>query len=87
MERASAMPLTQLMLKLPAGGIYNLFLVPTEKAGTSFLLAMHMASLFCSYGEGSALESIVLKAAMVMPILLLQKPHNHSKSRDHVRCL
>ena len=28
-----------------------------------------------------------LKAAMVMPILLLQKPHASSKAREHANCL
>jgi len=39
------------------------------------------------YGEESALEPIALTAAMVMPVLLLQKPHPSSKSQDHVACL
>ena len=33
------------------------------------------------------MECITLKAAMVMPALLLQRPHRDSKSRDHVACL
>lgn len=37
------------------------------KAGTTFV--MELASL---HGESSALEKIALRAAMVMPILLLQ---------------
>ena len=36
---------------------------------------------------GSALESIALKAAMIMPVLLLQRPHIKSKESDHVKLL
>ena len=48
---------------------------------------MAMASLFRYYSDGSAVESNALRAATVMPILLLQKPHSCSKSWDHVQCL
>ena len=64
---------------------HNLFSVPSGKAGTCFV--MELSSLFRSYGEGSAMESCALHAAMVLPTLLLQKPHSRSKSREHVRCL
>ena len=33
------------------------------------------------------MESIALKAAMVLPALLLQKPHKQSKSCEHIKCL
>ena len=33
------------------------------------------------------MESIVLKAAMVLPALLLQKPHKQSKSHEHIKYL
>ena len=52
---------------------HNLFQVPWGKAGTSFV--SELAYLFRSYGESTALESVALRAAMLMPILLLQKPH------------
>ena len=64
---------------------HNLFTVPWGKAGTSFVT--EIASLFRAYGESSALESISLCAAMVAPILLLQKPHARSKTKDHIKCL
>ena len=64
---------------------HNLFSVPSGKAGTCFV--MEISSLFRSYGEGSTMESCALHAAMVLPTLLLQKPHSRSKSREHVRCL
>jgi len=63
----------------------NLFLTPSGKAGKHF--TSELAKLFRAYGEESALEPIALTAAMVMPVLLLQKPHPSSKSRDHVACL
>ena len=43
-----------------------------------------LTRLMDGYAEGSALESVVLKAAMVMPSLVLQKPHANSKTKDHV---
>ena len=63
----------------------NLFLTPSGKAGKLFV--SEMARLFRAYGEGSALESIALKAAMIMPALLLQKPYTSSKAREHATCL
>ena len=48
----------------------NLFTVPSGKVENAFVLAQ--ANLYRAYG---AMESIVLRAAMLMPILLLQKPH------------
>ena len=63
----------------------NVFSVPSGKAGKAFV--SEMAWLFRSYAEGSALESIAITAAMILPPLLLQKPTPKSKARDHVRCL
>ena len=63
----------------------NLFLVPSGKAGSSFVTSL--SKLFRAYGEGSSMESIALQAATVMPILLLQKPHEKSKTYEHVACL
>ena len=39
--------------------------------------------MFRAYAEHSALEIVAMKAAMVMPALLLQKPHPRSKAKDH----
>ncbi len=63
----------------------NLFHAPSGKAGISFVNTL--ASLFRAYGECSTLESIALRAAMVLAILLLQKPHARSKTKDDVACL
>jgi len=60
----------------------NLFMVPFGRAGTEFV--NRLSNLFNCYGTVSALECI---AALVMPALLLQHPHSHSKSRDHLACL
>ena len=40
--------------------------------------------MFIAYAGRSALESVAMKAAMVMPALLLQKPHPRSKAKDPV---
>ena len=60
----------------------NLFKVPSGKAGKAFV--QELARMFRAYADASALESIAMKAAMVMPALLLQKPHPKSKAKDHV---
>ena len=46
-----------------------------------------LSRLYRAYAEGSALESIALKTATIIPCLLLQKPHRKSKSKDHTTCL
>ena len=33
------------------------------------------------------MESIAMKAAIVLPILLLQKPSHNSKAKEHSACL
>jgi len=63
----------------------NLFMVPFGSAGKEFVI--ELSKLFDNYGSASALEGISLKAAMVMPALLLQRPHFNSKSRDHINSL
>ena len=60
----------------------NLFKVPSGKAGNSFV--KELTRLTRAYAEASALEAVALKAAMVMPHLLLQKSHRTSKAKDHV---
>lgn len=63
----------------------NVFLVPSGAEGKEFV--SEMARLYQSYADGSAMEGFAITAAMIMPALLLQKPHPHSKARDHVKCL
>ena len=58
----------------------NLFSVPVGRAGTQFV--NELARLFQSFADGSALEGVALKAAMLLPILLFQKPHFKSRSRE-----
>ena len=62
--------------------VVHIFKVPTGKAGNQFV--RELSRLFRGYAEGSALESISLYAVMLMPALLLQKPHSKSKSKEHV---
>ena len=63
----------------------NCFVVPYGQQGKLFV--SELARLFKAYGEGSALESVALKAALAAPALLLQKPHAKSKTKDHISCL
>ena len=59
----------------------NIFKVPSGKSGKSFV--REMSRLLNAFGDASALEVVALKAAMVMPALLLQKPHRRSKAKEH----
>ena len=64
---------------------HNLFLVLFDSVGSQFVT--ELANLYDGYGSASALESIALKATMVLPPLLLQKPLSQSKSREYIKCL
>ena len=55
----------------------NLFMVPTGSTGKAFVL--ELALLIQSFADGAAIEPFTLKAVMVMPALLLQKPKFDSK--------
>ncbi len=46
-----------------------------------------MARLYNAFATGSALESIVMAAVIILPSLLLQKPARSSKNKDHIRCI
>ena len=63
----------------------NLLKVPSGKTGKAFV--RELARLFQAYAEGSAMESVALTCVMTMPALLLQKPFQSSKVREHVSCL
>ena len=59
--------------------------LPSGKAGKS--VVAELARLYSAYASSSALESVALKATVVLPHLLLQKPSRASKSQDHAHCL
>jgi len=63
----------------------NCFAVPRGSSGKAFV--RELARLFLAVGEGSAIESIALKAVFVASALLLQKPSRTSKNCDHIRLL
>ena len=63
----------------------NLFLVPSERVGKEFI--MELRRLWRAHATASAMEAIALRAAAVMCVPLLQKPHEKSKTRDHVSYL
>ena len=46
-----------------------------------------LSRLLDAYTDATALESIALKTSMILPALLLQRPHLRSKPKDHTRCL
>ena len=63
----------------------NLFKIPHGKAGTLFV--NELARLLSAYADGTTMENIAMKAAMTTPALLLQRPHQRSRSADNVACL
>ena len=63
----------------------NNFKVPAGKNGKEFV--RELSNLFSAFASASSMESIALKATVIMPILLLQKPNRRSKTKDHVACL
>ena len=59
----------------------NLFLLPTGKNGTRFI--EETTRLFNEFLHDSPQKTVAMKAVMIMPSLLLQKPSRRSKARDH----
>ena len=59
----------------------NIFLVPFGKAGRSFV--SELTRLYQAFVDDSALRSIAMMACSVMQPLLLQKPSQRSRARDH----
>ena len=59
--------------------------MPTGKPGKCFI--EETTRLLNSWTIESALKTIAFKAMMVMPSLLLQKPHKNSKSKEHFAAL
>ena len=60
----------------------NCFTVPFGKVGKDFV--RELSRLYSAFGSASTLESVALKAALVLPILLLQKPSRASKTKHHI---
>ena len=63
----------------------NLFLLPSGRAGKQFI--EEKIKLMNEWLHDSPLKDIALKATMIMPSLLLQKPPQKSKSREHLKTL
>ena len=60
----------------------NILKVPQGNAGKLF--AQEVSRLFSAFATASTMEALALKAATLLPLLVLQKPHRASKTRDHV---
>ena len=60
----------------------NSFTIPFGKAGKDFV--RELSRLYSAFGSASALESVALKVALALPILLLQKPSRASKTKHHI---
>ena len=63
----------------------NVFRIPSGKAGKAFV--SEMAKLFQAFAKENRIDSFALIAAVVLPHLLLQKPHKGSKTKDQALCL
>ena len=60
----------------------NVFMIPSGSQGKLFV--KELTRLFNAFNTESALESVAIKAAMIMPALLLQKPQTKSKTKSHI---
>ena len=63
----------------------NLFLLPSGKAGRSFI--DEIASLLKNWIAGAAFDNTAFKAVMVVPRLLSHKPSKNSKAKEHLIAL
>ena len=63
----------------------NLFLLPKGKTGKLFI--DELTKLFNAWIDHLPLKKITMKAVMIMPSFLLQKPLKESKSKDHLKAL
>lgn len=61
---------------------HNCFHLPYGRSGKEFV--RELSRLYSAYGSASALESVALKAAVVLPILVLQKPSRTFKTKQHI---
>ena len=59
----------------------TLFKIPSGNVGKSF--TSELSRLFLAFSGGSALESVALKAAFVMPVLLLQLSNVKAKEKSN----
>ena len=64
---------------------HNCFSVPFGKAGKDFV--RELSKLYSAYESASILESVALKAAVVLPILAFKKPSRTSKTKQHITLL
>ena len=62
-----------------------LFMLPSGQQGKRFV--NELTRLYQAFNQKSTLESVSIKAAMCLPLLVLQKPHAKSKTKDHIMCL
>ena len=62
-----------------------MFKIPSGKVGVAFVHELSL--LFQAYAESSALEGVAWKVAMILPALLLQKPHARLRTKEHTKHL
>jgi hypothetical protein len=63
----------------------NCFQLPQCNIAKQFV--SELSRLFSAFAHQTSQESVALKATVVMPSLLLQKPFKSSKPKDHIACL
>ena len=63
----------------------NLFMLPSGKQSSLFV--DELARLLFAFDESTPLQRIALKSVMIMPALLLQKPHEKTRCNKHVESL
>ena len=63
----------------------NIFRFPYGRVGKEFIL--ELSRMFWKCANGFMLEAIALKVAMIIPSLLLHRPHHQSKLKENLCCL
>ena len=63
----------------------NLFNVPSGTSGKNFI--NELTFWIRQFNTSTKLNSIALKAFMIIPSLMLQKPSSKSKAKEHAECL
>ena len=64
----------------------SLFNLPSGAVGKEFIKELTFWLSQVNFA-GSNMNSVALKCFMILPTLLLQKPHAKSKTREHVECM
>ena len=73
-----------LVLEYVAVSLFLLAVDHLGRAGKCFV--SELVRLYKAFASNSAMECIALKAAVVLPVLMQQKPSTKLKAKEHSAC-